>query len=364
MAGLEYDVVFFDNVSSAYREDTPNEKGLGGSELEVILLSQELARNGFSVLVLNDPIKIMHPGPSLDEPIIAPSGVHYASCRRGKPQISCGALIIQRFSSTPSAELIRRDRTLVWLHDACGGPNDATAQALAAATAKPLNRGGAEPVFISAWERTTYPAYAIGRRYRTIPNMLPRLLFDKKWQSVAQEDTLVYASAAFKGLAATLVAWSDPRVAAAGKTILEIMGPIYDRPAGSPHDLNIDDPSLVKRIKLRGSLPLPQLVERLAASRGLLFVNAFPETFCLVVAYTEALGKPARFIATSQTGVAGVAETMVNKRFLYERRDWDRFLSDLAAEISSGERLAVDPVRKFHPETVMPVWLDALGLEA
>jgi len=358
MAALEYDVVFFDTVSSVYQENTPNERGIGGSELEVIILSQELAAAGFSVLILNDPIAHRQSTPDVREPIVSKSGVHYASCRQEFPKIECGTLILQRFSAIPSHDVIKRDHTVVWLHDACNNPNDATAIGLATAT-----KASAHPVFVSDWQRGTYPQHAVGRHSRVIPNMVPRLLFDDRWRSTPQEDTMVYASAAVRGLDATLTAWADPRVAAGGRTILEIMGPVYDPPPDQPDLLHVKSESLDGRIRLRGSLPLPALVERLAASRGLLFVNTWPETFCLLVAYSEALGKPARFVAMSAEGFGGVREAMVNSKFLYKRNDWDRFLSDLAREISSDERLEVTPVRKFHPETVMPLWLDALGLE-
>jgi hypothetical protein len=363
MAKLEYDVVFFDNVSSTYVEETPFLKGIGGSELGIITLSQELARNGFSVLVLNDPLVLKSPDPSPLQPIGAASGVHYASCRGVLPPIECGTLIIQRFSSTPPLETIKRDRTVVWLHDACNNPGDPTALALHAATSKALDKGGAIPIFVSEWQRKTYPQNVVGRHSRVIPNMLPRLVFDEKYRDVPQEDTMVFASAAVRGLDATLTAWADSRVASAGKTVLEIMGPVYDPPPNSPDLLRVKNESLEGRIRLMGSLPLPALIERMAASRGLLFVNTWPETFCLLVAYSEALGKPARFIGMSRDGLGGVKEAMVNSRFLYVANEWDRFLNDLAREISSDERLSVEPVTKFHPDTLMPMWFEALGLE-
>lgn len=368
---LEYDVVFFDNVSSVYVEDTPLHKGIGGSELGVITLSQELAKAGFSVLVLNDPKVLKSPAPDPTEPIHSASGVDYASCRACLPPITCGTMVVQRFSTTPPhprfekdvCSGIDRDRTVVWLHDACNNPNDSTAKALEAATSRQLNKGGAYPVFVSEWQRDTYPQHTVGRYSRVIPNMVPRVVYDDLWKNVPQEDTLVFASAAVRGLDATLTAWGDSHVAAASKTVLEIMGPIYDPPPSQTSELRVYDEKLEDRIRLVGSVPLPCLVERMAASRGLLFVNTWPETFCLLVAYAEALGKPARFIGMSENGAGGVKEAMVNKQFLYERPDWMRFLNDLAAELGSGERLAIEPVKKFHPDSVMPMWFDALGLE-
>jgi hypothetical protein len=139
------------------------------------------------------------------------------------------------------------------------------------------------------------------------------------------------------------------------------MGPSYD----PPPEEGLEDPALVDRVRVLGSLPLPGLLERLAASRGLVFANTWPETFCLLVAYSEAMGKPARFVALSPYGVAGVKDTMVNaKRFLYRsEKDWDRFITDLASEISGTERLKVDPVKGFHPETILPLWYEALAIE-
>jgi hypothetical protein len=359
MPPLQYDVVFYDEVGSVFQEDTPNRKGIGGSELGIITLSQELARNGFSVLVLNDPISRETDQPSPDTPIAAPSGVHYASFRSGRPAIECSALIVQRYSGIPTD--VEARRTVLWLHDSCGGRGDAVAERLREVTRKLPSKGGPVPVFVSEWQKDTYPPEVVGRYWKVIPNMLPRLVFDARWTTTPQEDTMVFASATARGLEATLAAWADPRVRKAGTTVLEVMGPSYDPP---PEEA-LEDPALADRVRVLGSLPLPGLLERLAASRGLVFANTWPETFCLLVAYSEAMGKPARFIALSPYGVAGVKDTMVNaKRFLYRsEKDWDRFITDLASEISGAERLTVDPVKGFHPETILPLWYEALAIE-
>lgn len=361
-SAIEYDVVFFDEVSSSYQENTPNERGIGGSELGVITLSKELARLGYSVLVLNDPIEIKLPFPPVQEPIIAPSGVHYASCRGEIPPIACQALIVQHFSSVPSVTSIERERTLMWLHDSSGSRTDFAAQKLSEATSKRLNRGGAVPVFVSEWQRDSYPQDFVGRFGVVIPNMLPRILFDPKWLAIPQEDTLVFASAAARGLDATLAVWADPRVAAAGTTVLEVMGPAYDPPPFDIEEASRNTLALKNRVRFLGSQTLHALLERLAASRGLLFANTWPETFCLLVAYSEALGKPARFIGLSPYGIGGVGATMANQRFLYNPKELEKFTDDLASEIQSGERLAMKHVMTFHPDTVMPQWINALGI--
>ena len=361
MAALQYDVVSYDEVSSLYTEDTPNKKGIGGSELGIITLSQELAREGYSVLVLNDPIdwEATHPLP--EEPIVAPSGVHYASWRAPRGAIECNALVIQRFSGVPPDD-IKRERTIVWLHDSSGGRNDPVSVKLQEATSRRRNRGGAVPVFVSRWQRDTYPPDIVGRFATVIPNMLPRLVFDPRWTQTPQEDTMAFASAAARGLEATLKAWAEPKVKIAGQTILEVMGPAYDPPPRSLGEAPGDEAALQNRVRFVGSLTLPQLLERLSASRGLIFANTWPETFCLLVAYVEAMGKPARFIGLSPYGPGGVEDTMANRRFLYKADQWDKFIDDLAGEIASSERLTVKPVREFHPEKVLPLWLDALGI--
>jgi glycosyltransferase involved in cell wall biosynthesis len=373
VAGLDYDVVVFDSVSSVYTEESPLLRGLGGSELCVITLTQELARHGFTVLVLNDPIELRSKGnPEPTTPIVAPSGVHYASCRGELPPITCGTLIIQRFSEAPSDPRydsgpnpgIKRDRTVVWVHDACNNASDFPARAVAAAISRPLNKGGAIPVFISRWERGIYPPDAVGHYSRVIPNLMPRLLFEDRWKEVPQQDTMVYASAAMRGLDATLRAWADPRVVAAGNTVLEIMGPRYDPPPDAADELNVRDEQLQGRVRLCGSQTLAGLLEHMASSRGLIYASQFLETFCMLVAYSEALGKPVRFIGLLPDGIAGVRETMQHQRFLYEANEVDRFIEGLALEIKSEERLSVPPVRKFHPDNVMPMWFEALGLDA
>lgn len=356
MAKLEYDVVIFDSVSSVYDEDSPNVKGIGGSELCVITLSQELAKNGFTVLILNDPVVLKSPDPSPLNPIVAKSGVHYASCRGVLPSISCGTLIGQRSSALPDE--IERENTVVWVHDACNNPNDVQVTSLQAATSK-----GAAAVFVSNWQRSIYPSRAAGRYSMVIPNMLPRLVFDERWQQVPQEDTLVYASAAHRGLNETLKAWSHPGIVASGSTVLEVMGPVYDPPPGSEKEVQVWGDKLEGRVRLCGSLPLPGLLERMAASRGLLYASTWLETFCLVIAYAEAMGKPARYIGLLPGSIAGVNETLTHKKFLYDAHEQQRFLTDLAIELRGKERLTVEPVKRFHPDTIMPLWFDALGLE-
>ena len=370
MPELEYDVVIFDAVGMVYTEDTPNQKGLGGSEILIITLAQELANQGFTVLVLNDPVSHKGVEPSPENPIKAKSGVHYASCRCPRPTISCGALVVQRTSPVPpdprheSGENgIKRDRTVVWIHDAIFNENDPSARATAKAIGKPLNKGGAAPIFTSEWSRSIYPRDAVGKYSRFIPNFLPRLVFDEKWKSTAQEDVMLFASAAIRGLDPTLKAWADPRVVASGRTVLEIMGPAYDPPPDSESGLHFHDEVLKQRIKLAGTLSLPDLFQRMAASRGQIYACQFQETFCLTIAYTEALGKPVRFIALRPDCFAGVPETLQHKQFMYGPNDWDRFVRDLAEELKCGKRTVVEPVKKFHPDTILPMWFDVLGLE-
>ncbi len=371
MPELDYDVVFYDTVSMVYTEDTPNHKGLGGSEILIINLAQELASQGFSVLVLNDPMSHESTEPSPENPIVAKSGVHYASYRCRRPTISCGALLAQRTTPVPNDPRyepgengIKRDRTLVWIHDAIFNENDPSARATAKAIAKPINKGGAVPIFTSEWSRSIYPPDAVGRYSRMIPNFLPRLVFDDKWKATPQEDVMLFASSAIRGLDPTLKAWADPRVVASGKTVLEILGPAYDPPPDSESGLHFYDDALTGRIKLAGTLALPQLLQRMAASRGQIYACQFEETFCLTVAYMEALGNPVRFMALRPSCFAGVPETLQHKQFIYGPLDWDRFVGDLADELSSGQRTTVEPVRKFHPDKILPMWFDVLGLEA
>jgi hypothetical protein len=61
MNSLYADVILFDNIGMVYNGNTLYTEGMGGSEFQAILLLEELAKMGKSVICLNntkEPLKI------------------------------------------------------------------------------------------------------------------------------------------------------------------------------------------------------------------------------------------------------------------------------------------------------------------
>ncbi len=318
-----YDIVLYATVGMPYTGSTPEHAGLGGSEFETILLAEALAARGRSVLVLNKTTRQ-----------VRERGVDYANhdAVLEPPVLSCKFLLIQRYSEIPQilAERIVVVATDIPRHEYDhlytlfdGGP-DATL------------------VTVSEWQRAHFPAHW---QSKTIPNMLPEYVYDL--DRPINPRRFVYASAALKGLDATLAAWQELYDGGGMEGAeLCVCTPGYD-------SVDVDD--LASRgVRFLGSLPFHRVAEEIAASAGLFYVNAWTETFCIVAALTEALGRRVHILYTSEPG--GLPLTVRSPLVTGDRA---KFLADFRAALGDPDNprwrgAAYD----YRVSSVMPQWLE------
>jgi glycosyltransferase involved in cell wall biosynthesis len=328
-----YDVILFDSVGMPYTGSTPEHGGIGGSELEFILLGEALVRRGYSVLVLNNTLLPAHEG-----------GVEYASHRAVvQHRFECRALVVAGRSPIPP---ISFQKVVVAVSDAPGDGPDPLAALFSSAEDATL-------VAVSNWQRSLFPA---AWKAVVIPYMLPERVYSRGGPSADEGGArsrrrFVYASAARKGIVETFAAWqelkADPSVADAE---LVVCMPGHDA---------VDEATLARAgVGFLGSLPFDRVVAEIASSAGLFYVNRAPETFCLVAALTEALGRRVHVLCTR--GEGALRETVASPLVTSDRA---QFFEQFRAAYASPDdpRWTATP-KDYHEATVAAEWVRVLGL--
>ncbi len=324
-----YDVVLFDGVGMPYTGSTPEYSGLGGSEFESILLVEALARRGLRVLVLNQTLLPAKEG-----------GVEYANSETAlSTSFACRVLIVARYSQVPP---VRFERIVVAVSDMPGKGH---------AHFEPYFAGaiGATLVALSAWHRSLFPATW---KARVIPYILPERVYS--YEAKVNPHRFVYASAALKGLRETLEVWQElKRDPALADAELVVCTPGYD---------TVDEGALARAgVRFLGSLPFDKVVHEMASSAGMFYVNVFPETFCIVAALAEALGRRVHVLCLN--GPGALNETVRSPLVTTSR---DEFVASFRAAYSAPAD-SRDPrwyaaAKDYHETTVMAEWLRVLAL--
>jgi len=104
------DIILFDNIGSSYDGNTYNVSGMGGSEFQAILLLEELAKEGYKIICLNNSNK---------ESFV--NGVLYAPNKLvNSYKFKCNNLIIHRYSDIPK---IAHKKAFMWATDLNGMHN-------------------------------------------------------------------------------------------------------------------------------------------------------------------------------------------------------------------------------------------------
>lgn len=319
-----YDVIFYDTVGLPYTGTTPEQGGLGGSEFQAILLAEAMAARGRRVLVLNNT--------GSPEYVRGVDYVNHAQV--SLESLECDALLVQRYSMLPS---IAARRIIIAASDVPGRCYDHFAPLFASSRDTTL-------VTVSEWQNNLFP----GTWRRTvIPNMLPDDLYEMRRPSHSLR--FVYASAALKGLTVTLAAWNKLRNQTGIDALeLRVCTPGYD---------HIDTDTVAgDGVRLLGSLPFDRLVEEIAASAGLFYVNTWSETFGVVPAIAEALGRRIHLLCTTDPG--GLPETINSPLLTSDRELFERSFQETLAE-PAGERW-YGTANDFRASRVIENWLTLL----
>jgi tetratricopeptide (TPR) repeat protein len=332
----DYDVIFYDTIGNAFTRESLKKKPSGAAEIAIVKYAHWIADRGYSVLVMNGVR-----WPSED------AGVTYDN-HNVNGGLTCRALVISRYSQIPNIEA---ERTIVWSVDA--SPQSHMHQ-------KHLFENGlATLVCLSPWHASLFPrTWPI----EIIPSALPDSVYEPS-KLKRDPNVFVYCSAALKGLTATLDTWSAirSRHPEMVKAELHITTPGYDKP-----DLN--HIARTPGARYLGDLQSDKVERLLRASAGMFFVNTFPETFCLAAVLAEAVGCRTHILVGAEAGaipwtVRSPLVTSDAGEFEKEFVDYytaDPNIQDLYFTKHPG--LLVKP-HDFRMSTIMPKWLEVLGLE-
>jgi hypothetical protein len=160
----------------------------------------------------------------------------------------------------------------------------------------------------------------------------------------------VYGSAAMKGLEPTLALWQQlkaAKVAHFKRATLTVTSPGYDA-------INPEWLKGVRDVEVVTGLSPAGMQELLADSDGIFMVSTFPETFGIVFHQCELAGKPARVLQLHRQRDA-LHDTLSAASVFVSPNNF-------AEAFEGGGHVATD--RDYRVSTVLPQWIDVLGLSA
>lgn len=291
-----FDVVFFDNVGTTFTSSTPCFVGVGGSELQIILLAEYFTQKGKKVLVLNN-----NSFPCKENNVL-----YYPNEAIKHKKIKCKNLIINRCSKIETNN-IDFSSLFFLLQDIYNQEHVAYFQRIQSQYPKVIF------VTVSKWLKSILPQ---NLNIVAIHNSIPDWIYDFK-PKYKNNNKFIYCSAAFKGLEETIEVWKKIKQNNQCKKIeLVVSNPGYD----------LVDVSLLEKnkIKFLGNLSLFDLVEEIASSAGLFYINKIPETFCIVAALANALKTRTHILCINNFGA--LPEILNNNQLI--TNNYNKFTED------------------------------------
>jgi len=331
--GMKFDVIIYDSIGMEYTEESAETGALGGSELEVTILAEELSRRGKSVLVEN-----RHQQPN-DQ--ICPSGAIYRKLGSETP-LQTKTLVVMRYSKPPRH--IVADKTVVWLHDipSHDGRGNLVGEH------QHLQGVDATFVCVSRWQAELFPKTF---NKHVIPNMLPAWNYDLQPQ-VRIPGRFHYASGAMKGLNKTIALWRNFREKMKSRGLRQHPELHVFTPAWSPVEASGEVES---GVIFHGPVsPTHAFLSELSKSEGMFYVNELPENFCISAAQTELFGGRVHVLCVN--GEGGIRDTLSHPEWI--TTDPGQFEEGFFAALRKNPKVTG---LRFHPETVLRYWLDVLS---
>ncbi len=260
---------------------------------------------------------------------------------RGLYDIQCEVLVSQRFGALPAN--VAFGRVVTEMHDL---PDDRASTCIDFMSQIP----GCKTLLHSEFNKSLYVDWPGSR---VIPAAFEDSLYDIKappLDSNKRDRVFVHGSAAIKGLAPTLMLWGELKRNhyAFKKATLIVTSPGYDAP-------EFDQLRQTPGVVYQQEKTLGDMMTRIANSDGLFQVNALPETFGCVHVLAEIVGRPAWVLCTQ--GPGALREVLANPWTIHE--DPKKFVDSVAQ--SKWPTLA--PARDYRMTTLLPQWLDLLGLK-
>ena len=251
------DVILFDNIGMVYNGNTLHTEGMGGSEFQVILLLEELAKMGKSVICLNNT----------KEPLKINNVMYLPHTSINQYEFKCKNLIIHRSSDIPK---IAHRKAFLWVTD-LNGPHNLKFYNL-------FEQNKLELICLSEFQASLFPA---SWTKHVIYFIIPDWVYD--YEIPKEKSGYVYASSLMKGYGGTLEYWKylKSQNLLNGKQ-LNVCLPGYDNPS-----FDISMP--IYDINYLNTIPFKDVVDVIANCEGMFYVNIMPETFGISVVLAEIL---------------------------------------------------------------------------
>lgn len=344
---LDYDVVISQNfgrpIDSYKARIQPN----GGSELHTVVVAEGLQKAGLKVAVIQ-------PGPNF----VRWAGVDYLSLEdvisRGLYDIQCEVLVSQRFGSLPAN--VSFARLAVEMHDL---PDERCHNVMPFMAEVP----GCKTIVHSKFNAELYPDWP---GLTVIPAMVEDSLFDLPpvTRSPGRERTLIYGSAALKGLAPTLQLWRElhKNKYMFKKSKLIVTSPGYDDAMqvleewSGKSRASVVDGDWGNGVTYEQQRTVGDMQRRLQNSDGIFMCNVLCETYGVVQTQCEIAGRPAWVMCLN--GPGALKETLANPDTVHT--DPEAFVNAVCAP----HWPEMKPAKDVRQSTVIPLWLDCLGLKS
>jgi hypothetical protein len=361
---LSFDVVISQLVGLPATGSTVRSKPTGGSEWQAVVLAEALSTRGFSVAIVGPFFAY-----ALDRGVqYIPDGEVVGrrdaeGRHRPTAKIRARVLVSERFGQLPPG--VEFGRVVFDLHDlpdqrlqgviqAMGEIPDSAVVVHSNFTASLLDgwpRVSVIPcmlpddfVFCNALTPLTIAVDGAPRRANEggATSVYPK---------VNRAPRYVYGSAAMKGLEPTLKLWSELKRTKHPhfkRATLTVTSPGYD--AINPKWLEG-----AKDVEVVTGLSPAGMQQLLADSDGIFMVSTYPETFGIVFHQCELAGKPAH-----------VLQLHKHEDALYETLGrLDTLFTETTPFVDSfGYPSQPWPARDFSVSTILPLWLEVLGLSA
>ena len=319
MTDIYADVILFDSIGSPYDGNTMHQSGMGGSEFQAILLLEELAKEGYKVICLNN---------CNTESFI--NGVLYApNTYTNKYKFKCNNLIIHRYSDIPK---IASKKAFMWATDLNGVHN--------LKFYKLFEEKKLTLITLSQFQNDLFPKFW---EKHVIYFMIPDWVYE--YSIPENKKNFIYASSLMKGYSSTLPLWKyiKNEKILSQTDMLNVCLPGYDNPV---QDISDEDYG----VNYLGTLKFKEVVELMAKCRGMFYVNTMPETFGISVVLADIL-KTTPFVY-GINNLGSLPELVDNKNLTTDMQEYINMFKNYSIKDSSP--------RNFRPKMVVKWWKKVL----
>jgi hypothetical protein len=289
MTDIYADIILFDSIGSPYDGNTIHQSGMGGSEFQAILLLEELVKEDYKVICLNN---------CNTESFI--NGVLYVpNTYTNKYKFKCNNLIIHRYSDIPQ---IGHKKAFMWATDLNGVHN--------LKFYKPVEEKKLTLITLSQFQNDLFPKFW---DKHVIYFMIPDWVYE--YSIPENKKDFIYASSLMKGYSSTLSMWKylkDQKILS-NTDALNVCLPGYDNPTQDISDKDYE-------INYLGTLKFKEVVELMAKCRGMFYVNTMPETFGISVVLADIL-KTSPFVY-GINGLGSLSELINNKNLTTDMQEY------------------------------------------